>query len=212
MIYNFVGKEVPAVYSAAGREANSGYNFIGNKIYEKGSGSVSWKDVKWVAVGDSLTDPSINATHKYHAVISETVELGSLKVLGVGGTGYWRGNENNKCFYQRMDGNIPADTNIITIFGSVNDWRWKSGGIEIGSVDDELDSGTYAGYVDKAIKVAKEQAPNAKIIICGTPYFTNTVNSQYWRQATDMNKQKAEKIRNPFLRYVCIKREGETDG
>lgn len=209
MIYNFVGKEVPAVYSAAGREANSGYNFTGNKIYEKGGGSVSWKDVKWVAVGDSLTDPSINATHKYHAIISEEVELGSLKVLGVGGTGYWRGNENNKCFYQRMDGNIPADTNIITIFGSVNDWRWKSGGIEIGSVDDELDSGTYAGYVDKAIKVAKEQAPNAKIIICGTPYFTNGVNYQYWRQATDMNKQKAEKYGIPFYDMFASNAKGK---
>lgn len=208
MIYNFDGKEVPAVYNAAGAEANIAYNFAGNKIYEKGGGSVSWKDVKWVAVGDSLTDPSINATHKYHAVISEAVGLGSLKVLGVGGTGYWRENENNKCFYQRMDGNIPSDTNIITIFGSVNDWRWKSDGIQIGSVDDELDSGTYAGYVDKAIKVAKEQAPNAKIVICGTPYFTNNVNSQYWRQATDMNKQKAEKYGLPFFDMFASNAKG----
>lgn len=209
MIYNFGGKNVPAVYNTAGTETNIAYNFAGNKIYEKGGGSVSWKDVKWVAVGDSLTDPSINATHKYHAVISEAVGLGSLKVLGVGGTGYWRGNENNKCFYQRMAGNIPYDTNIITIFGSVNDWRWESDGIQIGSVDDELDSGTYAGYVDKAIKVAKEQAPNAKILICGTPYFTNTVNSRHWRQATDMNKQKAEKYGLPFFDMFASNANGK---
>lgn len=209
MIYNFGGKEVPAVYRAAGAEANIAYNFAGNKIYEKGSGSVSWKNVKWVAVGDSLTDPSINATHKYHAVISESVELGSLKVLGVGGTGYWRDNENNKCFYQRMTGNIPSDTNVITIFGSANDWRWKSGRIAIGSVDDTLEAGTYAGYVDKAIKVAKEQAPSAKIIICGTPYFTSNVNSNYWRQATEMNKQKAEKYGLPFYDMFASNAKGK---
>lgn len=43
MIYNFGGKNVPAVYNTAGAETNIAYNFAGNKIYEKGGGSISWK-------------------------------------------------------------------------------------------------------------------------------------------------------------------------
>lgn len=92
-----------------------------------------------------------------------------------------------------MQGNIPADTNLITIFGSVNDWRWQNEGLSLGTVDDDISTGTYAGYVNEAIDVAKAQAPNATIIMIGTPYFTKNVNSQRWRQATDVNKQIAEK-------------------
>lgn len=197
MIYGKSGNQLTSIYDHMGGIAPSAYNKNGEQVFPDSTG-ISWSDVKWVCVGDSLTDPTINATYKYHAVIAHDVSLGRLTVLGKGGIGYWRGSDSNQCFYQRMEGNIPADTNLITIFGSVNDWNWKNGGITIGTVDDTLESGTYAGYVDQAIKVAKEQAPSAHIIIIGTPYFAQNVNSPNWRKATAMNKAKAEKYGIPF--------------
>ena len=196
MIYNYQGTEINQPYLKSGAVASTVYNKAGEKVWPVTTG---WENIQWVCVGDSLTDPTINAAHKYHAVLKEMLPIKKLTVLGKGGTGYWRGSDSNKCFYQRMKGNIPADTNLITIFGSVNDWRWQTEGLSLGTVDDDISTGTYAGYVNEAINVAKAQAPNATIIMIGTPYFTKNVNSQRWRQATDMNKQIAEKRNIPFF-------------
>ena len=196
MIYNYQGTEINQPYLKSGAVASTVYNKAGEKVWPVTTG---WENIQWVCVGDSLTDPSINATHKYHAVLKEMLPIKKLTVLGKGGTGYWRGSDSNKCFYQRMQGNIPADTNLITIFGSVNDWRWQTEGLSLGTVDDDISAGTYAGYVNEAINVAKAQAPNATIIMIGTPYFTKNINYQRWRQATAMNKQIAEKRNIPFF-------------
>ena len=197
MIYNKSGGVAGPLYDKTGGDAAVAYNKDGVQVYPDAT-PFGWSDVKWVCVGDSLTDPTINAKKKYHAVIDEMLDVGSLTVLGKGSTGYWAGQDKGTCFYQRMTGAIPADTNIITLFGSVNDWKWYNGGIQLGTVDDTLDAGTYAGYVDEAIRIAQEQAPNAKIIICGTPYFTKDINYTYWRKATEINKAKAAKYGLPF--------------
>lgn len=195
MIYDKDGLAVAEVYLYDGSKNDTAYDYSGNAIQIK---KKTLNDLKWVCVGDSLTDPSINNPNKYHKVIHSFFPGMKLTVLGKGSTGYWRGGDKNSCFYQRMSGNIPADTTVITLFGSVNDWYWKNGGISIGGVEDTITAGTYAGYVDEAIKTAQRQAPDAKIIIIGTPYFTNQINYQYWLDATAMNKAKAEKYGLPF--------------
>ena len=123
-----------------------------------------WKGKKWVAFGDSLTDATINATKKYYKYIEEKNGI-TVTVLGVGGTGYYKTADNGTAYYQRM-ANCPTDADIITIFGSVNDWlALRQGTIQVGTASDTLENGTYAGYINKCIDVAIEKAPYAQIAL-----------------------------------------------
>lgn len=123
-----------------------------------------WADKKWCAFGDSLTDPTINATTKYHAIISDKTGI-FVTVLGRGGTGYYKSKDDGTAYYQRM-ANCPADADVITIFGSVNDWNAiKSGGLTIGNPSDAMSAGTYSGYVNECIDVAISKAPYAQIAL-----------------------------------------------
>ena len=123
-----------------------------------------WADKKWCAFGDSLTDPTINATKKYHAIIAEKTGI-SVTVLGKGGTGYYKTKDDGTAYYQRME-NCPADTDVVTIFGSVNDWNAiKNGGLTIGNPSDAMSAGTYSGYVNECIDVAISKAPYAQIAL-----------------------------------------------
>lgn len=118
---------------------------------------------KWVAFGDSTTDPSINATKKYCDYIVEETGI-TLVNMGMGGTGYWRTNENGTAFYQRAK-QIPADADVITCFGSINDWKYVNSGLEIGAASDTLESGTICGYINEFINVCREVAPYAQIAL-----------------------------------------------
>lgn len=123
-----------------------------------------WKGKKWVAFGDSLTDATINATKKYYKYIEEKSGI-TVAVLGVGGTGYYKTADSGTAYYQRM-ANCPTDADIITIFGSVNDWLALSQGtIQAGTASDTLENGTYSGYINKCIDVAIEKAPYAQIAL-----------------------------------------------
>ena len=123
-----------------------------------------WADKKWCAFGDSLTDPTINATKKYHAIIAEKTGI-SVAVLGKGGTGYYKAKDDGTAYYQRM-ANCPANVDVITIFGSVNDWNpITNGGLTIGDPSDAMSAGTYSGYVNECIDVAISKAPYAQIAL-----------------------------------------------
>lgn len=123
-----------------------------------------WADKKWCAFGDSLTDPTINATTKYHAIIADKTGI-SVTVLGKGGTGYYKTKDDGTAYYQRM-ANCPANADVITIFGSVNDWNAiKNGGLKIGNPSDAMSAGTYSGYVNECIDVAISKAPYAQIAL-----------------------------------------------
>lgn len=123
-----------------------------------------WANKKWCAFGDSLTDPTINATKKYHAIIAEKTGI-SVTVLGKGGTGYYKTKDDGTAYYQRMV-NCPANVDVITIFGSVNDWNpITNGGLTIGNPSDAMSAGTYSGYVNECIDVAIRKAPYAQIAL-----------------------------------------------
>lgn len=123
-----------------------------------------WTDKKWCAFGDSLTDPTINASIKYHAIIAEKTGI-SVTVLGKGGTGYYKTKDDGTAYYQRM-ANCPTNVDVITIFGSVNDWNpITNGGLTIGDPSDAMSAGTYSGYVNECIDVAISKAPYAQIAL-----------------------------------------------
>lgn len=123
-----------------------------------------WADKKWCAFGDSLTDPTINATTKYHAIIADKTGIAAT-VLGKGGTGYYKTKDDGTAYYQRM-ANCPSNADVITIFGSVNDWNAiRNGGLTIGNPSDAMSAGTYSGYVNECIDVAIRKAPYAQIAL-----------------------------------------------
>ena len=122
-----------------------------------------WSGKKWVAFGDSLTDESINADKKYYRYIEEKTGI-TVVVMGAGGTGYYKGYDSGTAYGQRM-ANVPADADVITIFGSVNDWHTKSANVEMGNASDTVEAGTLAGYINECIDVAIEKAPYAQIAL-----------------------------------------------
>ena len=133
-----------------------------------------WKGLKWVAFGDSITDASLTqADRKYCDIIAEKTGITMLN-FGKGGTGYKRTEDKGTCFYQRMSG-IPSDTNILTIFGSVNEWSLLNphagnyDGFVEGNANDTIESNSLCGYINKAIDVAIATAPDVKIGLITPP-------------------------------------------
>ena len=122
-----------------------------------------WSGKKWVAFGDSLTDETINADKKYYRYIEEKTGI-TVVVMGQGGTGYYKAYDSGTAYGQRM-ANVPADADIITIFGSVNDWHSNSAGVAMGNASDTMEAGTLAGYINECIDVAIEKAPYAQIAL-----------------------------------------------
>lgn len=91
---------------------------------------MSWENKKWFVVGDSLSDDTLGSTNgnpKYYAHISDLTGISVIKTVK-GGTGYWEGKDSNIAFYQRIK-NVGADNDvdIVTVFGSVNDWKFYAG-------------------------------------------------------------------------------------
>ena len=80
-----------------------------------------WDGLKWVVIGDSLTDANnARATKRYFDYVAEATGITVIN-LGASGTGYRnKGSGNNNAFWQRVN-NIPTDADVITIFGSFND-------------------------------------------------------------------------------------------
>lgn len=141
------------------------FMYVTTKIVDDDSTTEKpWIDKKWCAFGDSLTDPTINATVKYHAIIAGKTGI-SVTVLGKGGTGYYKTKDDGTAYYQRM-ANCPTNVDVITIFGSVNDWNAiTNGGLTIGDPSDAMSAGTYSGYVNECIDVAISKAPYAQIAL-----------------------------------------------
>lgn len=89
--------------------------------------SHKWKGKKWACVGDSLTALNIGTTKHYYNYVADSTGIEPY-IMGVGGSGYKRTEENNTAFYQRVE-NIPTDVDVITIFGSGNDIGLTQGNI-----------------------------------------------------------------------------------
>lgn len=76
---------------------------------------------KWSAMGDSLTAPSTLGVSVKNYVDYVAESLGVIATnLGWGGTGYINQGGASKAFWQRYN-TIPADTDVLTVFGSLND-------------------------------------------------------------------------------------------
>lgn len=126
---------------------------------------LKWAGMKWVCVGDSLTEENIRTTKHYFDYIAEKTGI-SVVNMGVGGTGYKRGEESNLAIYQRIE-DVPADADVVTIFGGGND-------VSILSVLGKLtDTGTdtICGCINTTIDKLYAINPTLQIgIIAPTPW------------------------------------------
>lgn len=92
------------------------YSFIPK---DDGIDSLTMRNKKWTVIGDSLTARTSYTTKAYHDYIAEQMGLNVVN-LGVGNTGYWKGYEDLNNFALKV-GDIPEDTDFVTVFGSFND-------------------------------------------------------------------------------------------
>lgn len=129
----------------------------------------NYSSYKWAVVGDSLTDTSINAKHKYEVILNEQTGI-QVQMLGVGGTGWWR-EYSTESSYSHRAAEIDSDTDIITFFGSINDWIAGTSGVPNGEPSDTLEDETLSGYINHAIDVAEESAPYARIVIFSAMWY-----------------------------------------
>lgn len=135
------------------------------KISEK-----KWCNVKWACIGDSYTDTTINTTYKYEQIISDKTGI-NVQMLGVGGTGWWKGFDTETSYRFRAAQVLP-DTDIITVFGSINDWKYYQQGLEIGNITDKLpEHNTLCAYINDTFDVLEETAPTAQIIVFSPMYY-----------------------------------------
>lgn len=137
----------------------------GIKLYSASekSASMKWVGKKWSAMGDSLTQVNDTASTKYHDLIK--AETGITVVnLGAGGTGYKKEYNNVSGFVDRT-GDIPLDSDVVTIFGSGNDASFT-----IGSPTD-TGTDTLCGCINTTIERIFARIPTCKLgIITPTPW------------------------------------------
>lgn len=177
-----------------------------------------WSYIKWCAVGDSLTDTSINATRKYQQIIAEETGI-YVETFGKGGTGWYYGSSGGMAYYQRA-ASCRHDSDIVTILGSVNDHKIDNGsgqliyvckdtfgnGVAIDDysssetypLTDTLSDNTYAGYVNECIRVIQERCPFATILIISALYYSG-IHDSYYTVFMDITKRIAEQNRLPYL-------------
>lgn len=177
-----------------------------------------WSYIKWCAIGDSLTDTSINATRKYQQIIAEETSV-NVETIAKGGTGVYYGCEAGVAFYQRA-ASCRHDSDIVTILGSVNDQKIDNGhggliyvckdssgnGVAIDDysssteypLTDTLSDNTFVGYLTECVRVVQSRAPFAKFLIISGLYYSG-IHDSYYTVFMDVTKRVANKMGIPYL-------------
>lgn len=149
-----------------------------------------WSGYRWAVIGDSLSDPRLAPVGgKYYDIIVRETGIQTY-VDAVGGTGYWRGEEDCKAFYQRLE-KLPSDVDIVTVFGTVNDWKYyqnRAVNRQIGLPTDKLsETNTVSAFMNEAIDVISRRAPKARLVLVGSLYYFG-VGSKYHNNVNEALK------------------------
>lgn len=142
------------------------------------AGSGYWSGKKWTAFGDSLTEANGTASNKYHAIISEKTGI-SVVNMGLSGSGYAR--PAGSTFYERA-GDIPSDTDVVTIFGSFNDSA--ASGVTVGTPSD-TGTNTICGCINRTLENIYSIKPDMVVgLITPTPWsqFNPYDGNSQWAQ------------------------------
>lgn len=121
--------------------------------------------LKWSVIGDSLTEHNIRATKNYHDYIAEETGI-TVNNMGHSGCGYAKVGGYGKNFIG-IAGEIPSDTDVITVFGSGND---MSSGLSLGNVTDTGTS-TLCGCINETLDAIYDNFPLTPLgVITPTPW------------------------------------------
>ena len=151
-----------------------------------------WVGKKWTAVGDSLTEINLRTSKNYCDYIAEVTGI-EIVNMGLSGSGYMRKYDTNESFYNRV-ANVPTDSDVVTIFGSLND---LGGGLTLGTIDDDVSDATVFGYVNGTLDALYTAYPKVNLgIISPTPWKS----SRPW-DAAEVATRYCE-----GLKQICYKR------
>lgn len=154
-----------------------------------------WSHLKWVCMGDSITEANARTTKNYHDYVHEATDINVVN-MGVSGTGYAKHQDTGNAFYQRIL-NVPTDADVVTIFGSGND---LSSGLPIGEITDTGTS-TLCGCINKTIDNLYSVLPTVQLgIVSPSPWVGKTPSdNSTMTEYADKMKQIAERRGIPFL-------------
>lgn len=125
-----------------------------------------WKNLKWVCVGDSLTEYNSRTSKHYFDYVAEKTGI-SIINMGLSSSGYMATQDDGTAFYQRVE-NIPEDADVITIFGSGNDLNLFS---KLGTPNDTT-TDTICGCINKTLDNIIAKKPDAVIgVVTPTPWI-----------------------------------------
>ena len=125
-----------------------------------GNGGLEWSNIKWTAIGDSITEKNARASKNYLDYIHDETGI-VIDNRGVSGTGVLTANMYTK----RVD-NTFGD--VVTIMASFNDVKElfdnDTGiGIHVGDADSEAGDISYCGELMNCIEKIYTFNPKAKI-------------------------------------------------
>ena len=133
-----------------------------------------WKGLKWACMGDSLTASySVTGVH-YFEYIRALTGIATVN-LGKDGCGYAKGSGN----FMTQALQVPADSDVVTIFGSGND---ASAGLPLGTATDTGTS-TIAGCINTTIDNIYTILPVVNLgIVTPTPWKGNMPYNNGWME------------------------------
>ena len=171
--------------------------FLIKKSRKKHIRKGKWSNQKWLVIGDSLSDITTSYTNKlYCDYISE--ETG-IKVINKArrGTGYAKRLKLKNSFYLKTL-NIPKNVDVITIFGSFNDF---TADLPLGEAQDKgFDS--LAGYINATFDNILRANPKARLgVITPTPW------SEYNPVCAKWETQEIANGYVDLLKKICKRRD-----
>ena len=124
-----------------------------------------WSGKKWVVVGDSITARTIRTNMAYYDYVAQSTGI-TVVNMGQSGTGYKQTENDGTAFYQRI-WNVPADADVITIFGSGNDIGY---GFPLGTPSD-TGTDTLCGCINTTLDYLYVIKPTAQVgLVTPTPW------------------------------------------
>lgn len=155
------------------------------------SNKYKWHGKKWTCIGDSLTEQNTRTSKHYFDYVHNSTGIVAVN-LGISGTGYANGDGASKQFYNRVS-SVPLDSDVVTIFGSLND---LDSGLPLGAITDS-DTTTIAGCINKTIDDLFAVFPLVNLgIVTPTPwqtynaYLNNTASINYVQMLIDICKKR----------------------
>lgn len=159
-----------------GASGTTGIAILGNMTYEgnarntaKINGGQIFEEAPiygWCAMGDSLTSPRTLTGENYVDFVSKSLEILVTTNVALGGSGYIAQNIGGQTFMDQIEF-IPYSTNVVTIMGSVNDRKSKTG-YTLGNLGDTSGDTLYGAF-QQVLDAIHVRVPNTPVGIIAPP-------------------------------------------